>query len=54
MGSDDFGERIAVLETQMKHVADQARARSTREWGVIMAVLSLLLAVVAKNFGWIQ
>lgn len=54
MGNEDPGERLAVLETQMKHLKEATTARAAREWAIFMAVLGLLLAVLAKNMGWIN
>lgn len=47
-------ERLAVLETEVRHIKAASSARSTREWAVFMAVLALLLAILSKNMGWIN
>lgn len=52
MGSDDSGERIAVLETKVNRLEKEADKRGAREWAIIMAVFGLLITLFAQNLGW--
>ena len=55
MGDDKpIGERIAVLETEMRHIRASLTTRSIREWGILMVIVGLLATVLAKNMGWIN
>jgi hypothetical protein len=54
MGTEDPGERLAVLETQVMHLLKANEARATREWAIIMAVFGLLLTLFGQNLGWFK
>jgi hypothetical protein len=54
MGNDDPGERLAVLETEMRHIKQKTDKREAREWALIMAIFGLLLTLFAQNLGWFK
>jgi hypothetical protein len=51
MTEKPMGERIAVLEEQVRAMASASAARATREWGIIMAVFALVATVFGKSIG---
>jgi hypothetical protein len=62
MGTDENGERLAVLETELKNVKEEiaretkARkesddARSRREWTIIAAIVTVIFGIIAKRLG---
>ena len=51
-------ERIGILETKVEHLDEKVvgivkarEVRGLREWAVIMSIISLLLAFIAKKLG---
>lgn len=51
MTEKPMGERIAVLEEQVRAMESASAARATREWGIIMAVFALVATVFGKSIG---
>jgi len=49
-----MGERIAVLETEMRNLKENAKWRAVREWGIFVTCFGLLLTIIANSFGWIK
>jgi len=52
MGNDDLGERIAVLETEMKQMKAASSKWTLQELLIFTSVIGTLVAVVAKGLGW--
>jgi hypothetical protein len=52
MGNDDLGERIAVLETEMKQMKAALSKWTLQELLIFTSVIGTLVAVVAKGLGW--
>ena len=51
MGDDTHGERIAILEIEVRHLKESYTSRAAREWAIIMSALGLVGTILGKFLG---
>lgn len=56
MGNDNYGERIAVLETKIERIANdiaKLQRLSLQDIIIFVSVIGTLTALIAKGMGWV-